>query len=82
MSEDEGERFELEGARVFLHVTYHGDERVVHLDIDHPDLNAIVLPREASYVGGREGGIYVGLRPQQLERAETYLKGRAPSPSA
>lgn len=76
MSEDEGERYVLEGARVYVHVTFHGDERVVHVDVDHPDLNAIFLPRESSYVGGRDGGIFVGLRPAQAERAEAYLKQR------
>ena len=78
MSETEGERYVLEGARVSLHVTEENGERFIHLDVDHPDLNNIVLPKEASYVGGKEGGIYVGLRAKQVERAEEYLRGRAP----
>jgi hypothetical protein len=78
MSEAEGERYTLEGARVYLHVTHHEGERVIHLDVDHPDINEFLLPKEASYAGGREGGLYVGFRPAQLERAETYVQAREP----
>lgn len=78
MAETDGERYTLEGARVYLHVTQEGGERIVHLDVDHPDLNQILAPKEASYAGGREGGLFVGFRPAQLERAESYLKSRTP----
>lgn len=74
--EEAGERYTLEGARVYLHVTYNGDERILHLDVDHPDLNELIRPKEASYAGGRDGGVYIGFRSQQLERAESYLKGK------
>ncbi len=76
--EETGERYSLEGARVYLHVTRKGDERIVHLDIDHPDLNDFLPPKEASYAGGREGGVFVGLRTKQMERAEEWLRGRTP----
>lgn len=76
--EDEGERYPLEGARVYLHVVYHGTERVVHLDVDHPDINQFLQPKEATYVGGKTGGLYIGLRSQQTERAETFLKDLVP----
>jgi hypothetical protein len=78
VNESEGERYVYEGARVYLHVVYHGDERVVHIDVDHPDLNEILQPKEASYAGGKEGGVYIGLRSKQVERAESYLKDRVP----
>lgn len=73
-----GPRYELVGARVFIHASEQGGERLLHLDIDHPDLNKIIPPREASYVGGREGGVFIGLRPSQSERAESYLKALVP----
>jgi len=78
VTEEDGQRFTLEGARVYLHVVQHGSERIVHLDVDHPDLNHILQPKEASYVGGKEGGLYIGLRSKQVERAEDYLRDRVP----
>lgn len=78
MDESGGTRYTLEGARVYLHITGEGSDRFVHLDVDHPDLNDIIQPREPSYVGGREGGIYIGFRPHQEERAEAYLRERSP----
>lgn len=74
MDESSGDRYELEGARVFIHVSEHEGEPLFHIDIDHPDLNKIILPKEASYVGGRDGGIFVGLRPTQADRAQSYVK--------
>lgn len=77
-AEAKGERYTLEEARVYLHVVQVGTERIVHLDIDHPDLNEILPPKEACYAGGRDGGIFVGLRAPQVERAEQYLRDRVP----
>ena len=78
-AEEEGERYELAGARVFVHVTRHGDERIIHLDVDHEDLGGLIPLRESTYAGGRDGGIYVGLRPNQVSRAEDFLRGRTPA---
>lgn len=74
VSETQGDRYDLVGARVYLHVTVQDGERILHLDVDHPDVNRFLLPRESTYVGGKEGGFYVGLRPQQAERAEAFIK--------
>lgn len=78
MAEEEGERYVLEGAVVYVHVVKHsgGGESLIHIDVEHPDLNEIILAKESSYVGGKAGGIFVGLRPVQAKRAEEFMQGR------
>jgi hypothetical protein len=78
VAEEEGQRYVLEGAEVFVHVTKHErtGESLVHIDVLHPELNDIILPKESTYVGGQKGGFYVGLRPTQIKRAEEFLQGR------
>lgn len=77
MDESSGKRYELRGAKVYLHVSEFEGEALLHIDVDHPDLGRIILPREASYVGGREGGLFIGLRPQQTERAQDLVRTRS-----
>lgn len=78
MAEEAGERVVLEGALVYVHVVKHAasGETLIHIDVEHPDLNDIIIAKESSYVGGKEGGVFIGLRPQQAKRAEEYLQGR------
>lgn len=78
MAEEEGRRYVLEGAEVYVHVTKHArtGEPLVHIDVMHPEINDIILPKESTYVGGQQGGLYVGLRPNQIKRAEEFLQGR------
>ncbi|MBI2077915.1 MAG: hypothetical protein HYT80_06030 [Euryarchaeota archaeon] len=76
--EEEGQRVVLEGAVVYLHVVEKtaGGESYIHIDIDHPDLNDIIVPRESTYAGGKKGGLFVGLRMQQAQRAQEYAQAR------
>lgn len=76
--EQDGKRYVLEGAVVYLHVVERSGsgESLVHIDVEHPDLNDIIVARESSYVGGKPGGLFIGLRSEQAKRAEEYLQGR------
>lgn len=78
MTEEKGERYVLEGAVVYVHMVRRseGGESLVHIDVEHPEINDIILAKEASYVGGKEGGLFIGLRPTQAKRAEDFLQGR------
>lgn len=65
----------LTGAKVYLHLVDDGTgSHAVHLDVEHPDLARIVQPREACFAGGSERGVFIGLTPPMLERAEAFLK--------
>jgi hypothetical protein len=77
-AEEGGKRYVLEGAVVYLHVVQRSGsgESLVHIDVEHPDLNEIIVPKESSYVGGKDGGLFIGLRLDQAKRAEDFLQGR------
>jgi hemerythrin-like domain-containing protein len=67
----------LEDAAVYVHVaSEEGGATVTHVDVEHPDLNEIVEPGENTYVGGKDGGVFVGLKDRMIERAEAYVERR------
>lgn len=68
-------KFELEEARVYIHVQDEASgANVTHIDIEHPDLNEIIEPGENSFVGGKSGGVFIGLKGEMIERAEAYVQ--------
>lgn len=67
----------LEGATVYVHRADDASgATVTHVDVEHPDLNRIVEPGESTYVGGKEGGVFIGLKGEMIARAEAYLDER------
>ncbi|WP_227378503.1 hypothetical protein [Haladaptatus halobius] len=67
-------KFELENARVYIHVKDKASgANVTHIDIEHPALDEIIEPNENSFVGGKDGGVFIGLKEEMIERAETYV---------
>lgn len=70
-------KYELEGAKVYVHEKDEASgAQVTHIDVEHPDLNEIIEPDENTFVGGKEGGVFIGLKDQMLDRAEEYLESR------
>jgi len=68
-------KFELEDARVYIHVKDKASgANVTHIDVEHPDLNEIISPDENSFVGGKDGGVFIGLKDEMIERAEDYVE--------
>lgn len=68
---------ELEGAKVYVHRKDDATRaQVTHVDIEHPDLNEIIEPGENTFVGGKRGGVFLGLKGEMIERAEAYLAKR------
>lgn len=67
-------KFELDNARVYIHVKDGASgANVTHIDVEHPALTEIIDPDENSFVGGKEGGVFIGLKEEMIERAETYV---------
>jgi hypothetical protein len=46
------------------------------VDVEQPDLNEIVEPGENTYVGVKEGGVFIGLNDRMIELAEDFLERR------
>lgn len=64
-------------AKVYLH---DKDERtgskIIHIDVESSELNKIIKPGESSYVGGKRGGFFVGLKKEMLKRAEKFIRDK------
>lgn len=71
-------KVELEDAKVYVH-RKDGSSRatVTHIDVEHPALNEIIEPNENTFVGGKRGGVFIGLKAEMIERAEAFLRERS-----
>ncbi|MDP1695763.1 MAG: hypothetical protein Q8L29_02535 [archaeon] len=63
-------KIKLGKANVYLHVKGKSNARITHIDIELDELNKIIKPGENTYVGAKEGGIFLGLKGKMIERAE------------
>lgn len=70
-------KVELESASVYVHVQDEASgATVTHIDVEHPALNDIIEPGENSFVGGKHGGVFIGLKGEMIERAEALVEAR------
>lgn len=61
-------------ANVYIHEKGKSMARITHIDIELDELNKIINPGEASYVQGKEGGVFIGLKKEMIQRAEKELR--------
>ena len=61
-------------ANIYIHEKGKSGASVTHIDIELPELNDIIKPGENSYVGGKKGGVFLGLKKEMISRAEKKLK--------
>jgi hypothetical protein len=64
----------LRGAKVYLHEKGKSFARITHIDVEHPTLNRIIKPKEATYAAGKHGGFFIGLKKEMIKRAERLIK--------
>ncbi len=67
-------KIKLGKADVYLHLKGKSGATITHLDIELSELNKIIKPGENSYVGGKEGGVFLGLKKEMIKRAEEIAK--------
>jgi len=67
-------KIHLGKADVYIHIKGKSRASVTHLDIELDNLNHIVYPGEATYCGGKEGGIFLGLKKEMIIRADAIAK--------
>jgi len=60
-------------ANVYIHEKGKSRARVTHIDIELKELNKIVKPNEATYVQGKSGGVFIGLKKEMIKKAEKLL---------
>jgi len=66
-------KHELKGAKVYIHERGKSLARITHIDVEHPDINKIIKPGEATYAAGKRGGFFIGLKKGMLKRTEKLL---------
>lgn len=69
----EGKKF-LGKANVYIHEKGKSMAKITHIDIELEDLNKIIFPKESTYVQGKNGGVFIGLKKEMIKRAENILK--------
>ena len=67
-------KINLGKADVYLHIKGKSGATVTHVDIELDKLNEIIKPGENSYVGAKEGGVFIGLKKEMLERVKKFEK--------
>ncbi|MDO8460007.1 MAG: hypothetical protein Q7S74_02775 [Nanoarchaeota archaeon] len=63
-------KIKLGKADIYLHLKGKSGATVTHIDIELPALNDIIKPGESTYVGGKKGGVFLGLKSEMIKRAE------------
>jgi len=67
-------KIKLGRADVYIHLKGKSGASVTHLDIELSELNEILKLGENSYVGGKKGGVFIGLKKEMIKRAEKRAK--------
>lgn len=63
-------KIHLGKADVYIHLKGESGATVTHVDVELDELNEILKPGESSYVGAKDGGIFIGLKKEMINRAE------------
>ena len=75
MAGDHPSKHELEDAKVYIHEKDEAsNSQNIHIDVEHPKLNEVIRPGENSYVGGKEGGVFIGLKEEMMGRARDLVE--------
>ena len=69
----EGKKY-LGKADVYVHLKGKSNASVTHVDIELDKLNKIIKPGENSFIGGKVGGVFIGLKKEMIKRAESISK--------
>jgi hypothetical protein len=48
--------------------------KIPHIDIESPVLNEIIKPNETTFVSGKPGGAFIGLKREMLKRLGKILQ--------
>lgn len=68
-------KIELEDAKVYIHKQdKESNSQNIHIDVEHPDLNEIIESGENTFVGGKKGGVFIGLKEQMIDRAKQFVR--------
>lgn len=70
-------KIELEDAKVYVHKKDEASgSQNIHIDVEHPDLNKIIESGENTFVGGKKGGVFIGLKNEMIDRAKKFVENK------
>ena len=61
-------------ADVYVHLKGKSGAQITHIDVELDALNDFIKPGESTYVGGKRGGVFLGLKKEMIKRAEAKAK--------
>jgi len=67
-------KIELNSVKAYIHIKGKSHARITHIDIESPELNKIIKPKESAYCGGKPGGVFIGLKKNMIKRAEKLVE--------
>ncbi|MEK6896068.1 MAG: hypothetical protein AABX12_01245 [Nanoarchaeota archaeon] len=67
-------KIKLGKADVYIHLKGKSNAQITHIDVELDALNEIIKPGESTYVGGKSGGVFLGLKKEMIVRAEKKAK--------
>ena len=67
-------KIKLGKADVYIHLKGKSGAQITHIDVELKELNDIIKPGENTYVGGKSGGVFLGLKKDMIARAEEKAK--------
>jgi len=67
-------KIRLGKADVYIHLKGKSNARVTHIDIELDELNKIIKPGENTFLGSKQGGVFIGLKKEMIKRAESIAK--------
>ena len=70
-------KIKLGKADVYIHLKGKSNARITHVDIELDELNKIIKDKEASYVAGKPGGVFIGLKKEMIKRAEKLVNSES-----
>tara|TARA_Y100000310_G_scaffold246416_1_gene251718 strand:- start:2930 stop:3157 length:228 start_codon:yes stop_codon:yes gene_type:complete len=66
-------KIEIKDIKAYIHIKGKSNARITHIDFEHPLINKIIKPKEATYCAGKSGGCFIGLKKQMIKRAEKLI---------
>lgn len=67
-------KIHLGKADVYIHLKGKSRATVTHVDVELDALNDIIKPGENTYIGSKDGGLFIGLKKNMISRAEKMVK--------
>ncbi|MEK6894195.1 MAG: hypothetical protein AABX10_01910 [Nanoarchaeota archaeon] len=67
-------KIHLGKADVYIHIKGKSRATVTHIDIELDELNDIIKPGENTYIGSKDGGVFIGLKKNMIKRAEKIAR--------